>query len=361
MKIKKIIGLAVAVLTLGVAVFLLLNRGKSTLLNEFVISDTSSVTKIFLSDKNNNSVTITRNPEGVWMLNNGKPAIAENVDLILKTLLEIDIKYPISDAGYNTAVQRLATQSTKVEVYQKEPLIEVFGVKLFTSEKLTKVFYVGGPTQDNLGTLMKTGEGDKIYVTQLPGLKGYLTERFSPKIADWQDHTICEFLVSQIKEVKIDNIGSPDESFMISNNDDRTFKITRLSDNALIADYDTVKLLRVISSFNKVSYEALLDALTKESRDSIAKTIPFAIVTIYPKVGKELQMKLHRRPNKDLMMDVNGVPFAYDMDRCYAFVTGVDHPVLMQYFITDGFVKKLSFLTSKGELPPSATLLEVGN
>ena len=47
-----------------IALILLLNNSKSTIKADFAVDDLSSVTKIFMSDKNNNKVTIKRLDEG---------------------------------------------------------------------------------------------------------------------------------------------------------------------------------------------------------------------------------------------------------------------------------------------------------
>ncbi len=342
---KRIIITLIAVAVAGFAVWLLKNRTYSTLKNEFVIPDTSVVTKIFLADMNNNTVTISRTKETGWILNNGKAPIVENVDLLLKTFLTIRIKNPVSKTSNNTAVKRLATNAIKVEIYTTEPAVNIFGLKLFTKERLKKIYYVGGPTQDNRGTIMKTGKGDKLYVTDIPGFNGYLTERFSPKIADWQNHIIFSEIVGNIKSVTVDLPETPNESYKIVNNQNRTFTILKAQDNYSEAGpYDTIRVLDLLSAFNSIKYESLLDDMPKSRLDSLKSSIPFKIVTLETFDGKTKTLKMYHRYNFDKITDTDGKPFPFDVDRMYGFAGDDTVPVTVQFFVTDNITRPLSYL-----------------
>ena len=207
---------------------------RSTLNNHFVVYDTAAVCKIFMADKNNNTILLDRTEERGWRINDSLFPIKENVNLILETLYNIQIKYPVSKSAEATAIKRLATTHVKVEVYAKKALIELFGQAFFTRERLTNVFYVGGPTTDNLGTIMKSEEDDQVYVTYIPGFRGYLSERFSPKIADWRSHLIFSYLVSEIESVRVDFPNQMHESYEIINNHNRTFSLNNIYDNVQI-------------------------------------------------------------------------------------------------------------------------------
>jgi len=259
--------------------------------------------------------------------------------------MKIQIKYPVSKASYNTSVKRLATNSVKVEIYLKKPLIDILGLKLFVKERLDKVYYVGGPTTDNKGTLMKSGDDDKIYVTNIPGFNGYLTERYSTKIADWQDHTVFSLIISDIKSVSVDFPQNPSESYSIINNGNRTFTIKLpQANNKEVEKYDTLRVLQMLSAFSSINYEALLDNMKPSTVDSLRNSIPFKTITVLTTSGNEMKLKMYHRPNFDGLLDVDGKPFPYDMDRMYGIIDDEPNPVTLQFFTVDNITRPLSYL-----------------
>ena len=77
-------------LILAVIAFLFIYTAtKSTLsksLSNFAIQDTSLVTKVFLTDKSNNKVTLVKKAPGDWSVNNKYIASNDLIDIFLKTI-----------------------------------------------------------------------------------------------------------------------------------------------------------------------------------------------------------------------------------------------------------------------------------
>jgi len=92
-KNKKFIIAVIVLAILTIALFL--TNSKTTFkreLSDFAIDDTSNVTKIFMSDKNNNSLTLTRIKPGKWLVDNKYPGSKANIDLLLGTMLRLQVK-----------------------------------------------------------------------------------------------------------------------------------------------------------------------------------------------------------------------------------------------------------------------------
>jgi hypothetical protein len=149
MKKNRTIFLVVIVLAI-LALALFLTQSKTTFrrsMSDFAVKDTSIVTKIFMSDKNNNSLKLTRLEPGKWTVNDKYPAQKQMVDILLSTLSGLEVREPIAKAAHNTIISDMAVNSVKVEIYQMGFRINIFGwIRLFPHEKLEKVYYVGGAT-----------------------------------------------------------------------------------------------------------------------------------------------------------------------------------------------------------------------
>ena len=182
MKKKNILIIFIILILGSVAVYLYLTRGNAAFrnkFNDFAIADTASITKVFLADKNNNTVLLKKNGMGDWTLNNNYKARMSGVNMLLETFSKLVTKYPVPKKAHNGVISRLAARSVKVEIYQMVYRVDLMGISLFPHEKLTKTYFVGDATPDNMGTFLLMDGADVPYVVQLLGLRGFIASRYS--------------------------------------------------------------------------------------------------------------------------------------------------------------------------------------
>jgi hypothetical protein len=314
------------------------NRYLSTLQGEasdFQVWDTASVTKIYLADRRENESLLERQEEG-WTLNGNYKAHPKQVNYLLTTLYKIRIKMPVSVASHDNIVKQLASQSTKVEIYQMVPRINLFDkIKLFYHEKRTKVFYVGDATMDNSGTFMLKEGADKAYIVYIPSFRGFISTRFTANPDDWRDHTIFHEKLADIQSVEIDFNDDPEGSFRIDNIGRHQYKLTRLCDNKDLP-YDTLKVINFLSSFSDLRFEALFtNTMEQERMDSITSSPFVHNVVLTSKDGSTQDMKTFRKLVLNGVTDMGGDYGDVDHDRMYALIEGGKDFVLIQNYVFD--------------------------
>ncbi|MFZ4414348.1 MAG: hypothetical protein ACOYOV_14790, partial [Bacteroidales bacterium] len=225
-----------------IASILILKSSKTTIKADFAVEDVTVITKIFMSDKNNNSVTIKRLDEKKWEVNDKYPARIDGMEILLETISKLHVKEPVSKAGRNTIIKWLAAKSVKVEIYQMVYRIDLFNkIRLFPHEKCTKVYYVGDETQDNQGTFMLLEGSDEPFIVYVPGFRGFLTPRYSALEFDWRKRIVFDSKIGDIKTVKIEYPSAPESSFEISRFN-RDFEIKLLFSNKIMNGFDTSKV-----------------------------------------------------------------------------------------------------------------------
>jgi len=335
------------VLTLGmIAVLLIFQNRKGTLTEkgQFAIEDTASVTKIFLADKRDNMVLLKKDTSGQWLLNDTLKARQEAVNILLKTMNGLAVKAPVSKNSYNNVITRLAANSVKVEVYQNVFRINLFDkIKLFPHEKLTKVYYVGHPTPDNMGTFMIIEGSDAPFVVYLPGLRGYVSARYSAYPGDWRDHTIFRTPPDNLKFIKLEFPGEPAESFLLEKEARSAIKITQLSTGKILERFDTSRVVEFVSAYKFIAFESPLDAMEPKVMDSVSRSQPAHIITVGDVYGKAKSIKTFRRPNHDRQEDLDGNIYPWDINRMYALIDDGREMVLVQYFVFDEITRPLSY------------------
>lgn len=344
---KNKLALIIILALLVLAAFLFWGNKSTTYkkgVNDFAVKDTASITKVFLADKRNNSILLVKQADGSWQLNEKFPARQSGVNLLLETMKNLLPKYPVPLKAHDNIVAQMASRSIKVEVYQMVYRIH-FGeyINLFPHEKLTKVYYVGDPTSDNMGTFMLMEGADDPFVVHLLGLRGYVGPRFSTLENDWRDHTIFKIKLADIQEVKMEIPAVPENSFEIVNKDGQMVLI-RSIDQQVMPGYDTLKLLNFLTAFNDIRYESLMEGLTDSIRqDSIIHSPPMNILTVVNKDGKSTTIKTFFKPNDPGTFDVVGQLYPYDVDRAYALVNDDRDFVLIQYYVFDKVLRPLSY------------------
>jgi len=349
MQKKKILFITLLALFFGIVslyfIFTNTNSTSNKELSDFSIKDTSSVTKIFLSDMNKNSVKVVKVKPGEWVVNDKYQVRNDNINNIFKTLIWIEVREPVPQHHLEQVNARLAAIATKVEIYQNVYRINLFNkIKLFPHEKLTKTFYVGDATADQMGTYMLMDKSTKPFITYLPGFRGYLSSRFSCRENDWRIPRIFSAKLSEIKSVAVDFIETPENSFKIINNNDRTFSLfANNSGLQRISDFDTLNVLTYMSSFENINFEAILNNFSK--KDSVVKSAPFHIITLETFSGKTQKIKtFHKKALNSEEFEVNDKNH-YDKDRLYALINDEKDFVLIQFYVFDKIFRPLSYFT----------------
>lgn len=342
------------VLIILAVVVIVTRSSKSTLDDknaQFAVEDTASVSKIFLADKNNNTVLLTRDTSGIWMVNKNYKASKGAMEILMKTIYAIDVKSPIAKKSHDNYIKSIASRSVKVEIYQQVYRINLFNkIKLFKHEKCTRTYYVGFDTQDNAGTVMLMEGSEVPYVIYIPGFNGFLSTRYSSFEKDWRDHTVFNIRYSDIKSITMRFPSDPENSFKAEKKGPKEFFVKSLANDQAVMDFDTVKMLDLFASFVNLRHELFINDLPK--KDSIIKSTPFQILTIEDYKGQTYSIKtFHKRSvdNSDTDPYYNFSP--YDRDRFYALINNDKDFVLMQFFVFDNVIRPLAFYR-KGFVPP---------
>ena len=344
---KNRVPLLIILILLVVAAFLFVKTKWDTIdnrNNQFAVDDTAGITKIFMADKKNNSVILKRISPGSWSVNDSFAASKETVITLLKTIMSVDIKQPVSKTGREQIMKLLATNSVKVEIYQKVFRIDLFDkIKWFPHEKLVKTYYVGTATQDNMGTYMMIDNAEEPYITYIQGFRGFLYTRYSTDVKDWRDHTIFKLRYNQISSVEVDITDDPEGSFLAVKKSAREFDVTMLTDKSKTIVYDTLKVMDLFASFEDIRFEALLNDLDKNEMDTILHSKPYIVLTVEETDGRKHVVKTFLMKAPPSQIDQLGNLVEFDRDRLYALINNGKDLTVIQFYVFGRIFKPLSY------------------
>lgn len=357
MKKKNIIIIAIVVAVGLAAVIIALSGSKtSTFPQDYHIEDIASVNKVFIADKQDNHVLLTRDGEtcdSPWTVDTGftaevgtgYPASQPMVDMLLETLHDMRIRQQVNRNAIPQVVKLLSARAVKVEVYQRDYRIRWFGdkMRLFPYEKKT-TYYVGHETQDMMACHMFR-EGDKVpYIIHIPGFRGYLTPRFVANPTSWRSHNIVRWNVHRIDRVEMEIPAAPQESYaIVRNGEGFDFVLTQTQTRA--DHFDTARVAQMLSCFANLNFDEYASLVPHAEKDTSFAVGPGAILRITDTAGTTREVKTYRKYNNP--DDIKAMPDTnlyqmFDLDRLYAIVDNRD-TVLIQYYVFDNILQPASF------------------
>lgn len=321
---KKQVILFILVLLLGVATVYFLqgndNRPKDDSL--FKVERINDVEKIFLANLKGNRITLEKNGDH-WLVNGVFRARPEAVEILLETIKRVEVDYPVANSAKENIIKDIATQHTKVEVYDK-------------NDNIVRSYFVGGPIHDHTGTYMFMENGSRPYVCHIRGFNGYLTIRYFTELEEWRDRVIVDYKPKEIKTVKVEYFEDKPklQSFELTVIDKDSFLVNNIKTGDQIQAVDKDAARQFLTFFKNLGVEGFENDFPK--KDSILNTDPFCEITITDRNGDVntntfYLMDLTQRSK--LRFDDRGRPLKYDLDRLYASVNKAKDFAVIQVFV----------------------------
>jgi len=316
----------------------------------FAIKDTGTITRVFLADMYGRKTLLSKEATG-WMVNNSKPASEMKVKEMIATLTSIRVAQPIAKAGHRNIIERMAVTSTKVEVYETKPLFTLFGYPFFTKERLIKTYFFGDATQNSLGSYALVEGMAEPYIIYKPGFRGYVTPEFSPNPFDWYSHLIFNTKLTRIQKASFVDIENPENSFFVEKAGPRTFNLFDVHNNPLM-DYDTTRLINMLSEFRSRYYEIFYADMSKSLKDSIIQFNFFKMISITDVEDKTTALKLYYQIDSGSLYEneelIEEEYHQLNKDRCYAtFNDNTDEIYSIQFLHFDRQIQPLSYYLKK--------------
>ena len=309
-----------------IVAYLFYTRKEGTIrqeLKDFAIEDTSVITKIFLVDMANNQITLEKLKPGHWTVNGKYKVRKDLLDILLKTMKNLEVKSPVARAARENVIKRLATGAVKVEIYQNN------------DDEPDKVYYVGGATQDKYGTYMLLENSSEPFIMNIPYFSGYLSTRYNIDEYEWRDKMVFNYQFKDIANITVKYPQDNAHSFAITNIGNWNYTLRLLQNEELIVNYDTTNLNIYLTLFQNVQFESFVRKMDKAYLDSIVSYPPVCIMTVSDMSGKTTKLRVFLKPVPKGGFDIDGTPIEYDIDRMYALIDDEREFVTIQYYVFD--------------------------
>lgn len=333
---KNLVTIIIAFSLVGLGLYFYFGKGSGSIkeeLKDFAVEDTAAINKIFMADRNGNTVTLVRQSSSDWTVNGKYDTRKDAIKTLLTTIRRVEVQSPVQKAAYENVIKNLATMATKVEIY------------MHGESKPAKVYYVGGATQSQLGTFMILENSSAPFITQIGGFNGYLTPRYFLNENEWRSRVLFYYDFNQIKTVSLQNNVEAHESFRIQDAGTQIYALYGTDSSSPDEKADRAKVRAYIDYFAGINYEGFDTAVEEAIKDSIIKAGPFVVLMVEDKSGKQKVVRFFHMPvNKRSVMqtDREGNPLPWDRERMYALVDNDTDFIVVQNYALDKILKRKS-------------------
>ena len=244
----------------------------------------------------------------------------------------------------------MSVNSIKVEIYQNAPKFKLFGIPFFTKNRNVKTYYMGPSTMDNVANFAILEGFDEPCIVHIPGFRGFLTPFYAYNPVEWYSCDLFDTKITRIQSLLVEDFEHPEESFYVEKSGTRFFSLYNFK-NEQITDYDTVKLLDMLSEYRDKNYERYISDMPDSKKDSIIRFNHFKTITLTDVDGKKTTLEMYRKMEPDpyyLDAIIGGVERMedepYNRDKFYAMLNGDNsHLVQCQYFHFERQIQPLSY------------------
>ena len=246
---------------------------------DMAVKNTEDIGRIFIADRvSGKTVDLKRNGDH-WIYNDkwkARPNAIENIMVVIKT---VDLRERPANAAVKHMVTSIATQGTKVEIYDKRG-------------NAMKKYYVGGATPDERGTFMIMEGSNNPYVMHMQHAEGNLKGVFFTGDKNWRDKTVFALDKDDVKFISIDYPKNKTQGFALSRNKKKwTVEPTHQATRKINRTVDIDAVEEFLSGFKSLIAEAFESDFPQ--RDSVNQTTPFCTINLEMMDGEKRKVVLH--------------------------------------------------------------------
>lgn len=308
---KKVIVLLVVFVAVGVVAWWVINDNQpDSKMNfpdrDFAVENVDDIHRIFIADKRGRTVDLKRQSDDTWLLNDQHETFENPIDVILRTIKNLKVKYIPPKAAEDIMIRGLASDGIKVELYDSK------GDNF-------KTFYVGGNTSDDLGTVFIMEGYSQPYVLHVPTQVGGIRSRFTVKATELMSRWIFTSKYEDIEKVSLQYPTIRNKSFVLQK-EEKTFDVKPYYDITpeINAELLPAAAEAFLIGFEKLGAEShITDDLL---RDSVSSQVPFVIISVKEKDKTSKEVALY--PIYDMISEdyrkVDHVQYEEFVERYYA-------------------------------------------
>lgn len=328
---KKMIWICLA---LAVALFIIykIKPGSSTLdksVTDFSIQDTSAITAVRITGYDGEAVYLIKSGRS-WVLNDSLLPRPDMLYNLKNALYKLEVLYPVPKNFRDKVMTDINTRAKKIEIWKgdKSPV---------------KTILLSGTTNDREGSYAYIKGAKDPFVIGMKAMEGHVDAQFVSSLKAWRSHLAFTIKPEEIETAAISYPHQPENNFLLTKNKSGLQLSQQGKEIIESKDVNVLEATKFLQSFSFLNAEAYQNEYIR--RDSVEKSLPFAIIEIKAADGRQQQAKLFYMPvyeRTKAMMDPQGKPLPYDSDRYFGLINEGRDFVIIQHYVFGAILKRYS-------------------
>lgn len=242
---------------------------------DFAVDNIEEVQKVFIADRSGNEPITLERQGDQWLLNGQYKPRKTALALVLNMVQHIQVRNRPTREMRPLILETLASEGITVEVYGK-------------NNRLLRKYIIGGVTANGEANFIIKDGSNTPFIGNIKNFVGNMRTRLlKPSLDDWRDQAVLDFDPEKIQAVSIEYPKQRDKSFILRRKGqkftvapffDLSFKPEASTTNQSIAE-------AYLEYFDRIPGESFLNDF--QHTDRIRQMVPFAILTVTTRDGKE--------------------------------------------------------------------------
>ena len=314
-------------LLLVFAMLLFFSNKKSTLksrISDFSIENIEQINKIIIS-KAENKISLEKEINN-WRINGTYKARPAAISFFLNSLSRFEVRSPVSHKNQIRIINKLNTDSKKIEIYG--------------NRKLLKSILVYHDTSGVEGTYMMLEQTQSPFLMKIKGYPGYNMDRLFPLNEQiWCDNTLFNYMPNDIGSIKIEYPDKPENSFQIIKPDRGKLSLKHPDSNQLINEFIYANVSDYLNFFTNIKFTFSHNPYSYKLKEDA----PFVTISIKNNDNVTSVLKGYRKySDKDTQVNSK-----YDIDCFYGLLNGGSKMIELKYVDFDPILKDINYFIKK--------------
>lgn len=235
----------------------------------FAVEDLDQVHLIVLADKKGHRTELKRSGNS-WVVNEHYPVNKRRMEVLERTLTDLQIRYIPSEAESKTAMKQLASYTTQIKMYDAQ------GDQI-------RSYLIGGTNANGMGTYMMMEGASQPFVMDIPYFQGAIDLRYDPDPEYWiTEKLFANIDMNDIKKMIV-KYGKQEANSVVLSREGRNWKLQPLFPSSLTRDNEPneARIRAFVTNILELKAGRITEYLPGRDENEVKQRVPEMHIQIY--------------------------------------------------------------------------------
>lgn len=235
----------------------------------FAVEDLNEVHRIVLADKKGHRTELERSGNS-WLVNSEYPVNKRRMEVLERTLTDLQIRYIPSEAEGKTAMKQLASYTNQIKMFDSK------------GEEI-RSYLIGGTNANGMGTYMIMEGASQPFVMDIPYFQGAIDLRYDPDPEYWiTEQLFPNISMKDIKKLVV-KYGQEEANSVVVTQEGGSWQLQPLFPSALTKNNNAneARVKAFVTNLLDLKAGRILEYLPGREESEVKQRVPEIHIQIY--------------------------------------------------------------------------------